>query len=363
MLDHLMAQPRVAVDTEANSLYAYYHKVCLIQLSVPGADYLVDPLAFAHLEPLAALFADPGIEKVFHAAENDVLLLKRDHGFHFAHLFDTMIAARILGWPGVGLATLLQEHFGVQLDKRMQRTDWGKRPLTAEQMAYARLDTYYLLSLRDRIHCDLVARRRWDEAQDTFDALPQIEFIEKPFDPEGFWRINNARDLSGRQLAVLREMYLFREECARRVDIPPFKVLNDHVLITLSERQPTNRDLLRSISGLSPIARDRFGADLLQAVRRGQSAPIPTALHRPQNGNARPDEATLVRYEALRAWRVQQAAERGVDTDVILTNETLMRIARENPRSLDDLARLDHLSPWKLQTYGPVLLAILSTSN
>ncbi len=360
MLNRLLAQPRVAVDTEADSLFAYHHKVCLIQFSIPGLDYVVDPLALADLRPLGALFSNPCVEKVFHAAENDILALKRDYGFQFAHLFDTRIAARILGWPRVGLAALLQEHFGVKLDKRLQRTDWGKRPLSPEQLAYARLDTHYLLPLRDRIYAELVARDRWEEAQDAFAALPAIEFTDKPFDPNGFWRIEGARRLSGRQLAVLRELYLWREECARHANLPPFRIVHDRGLVLLSERQPVTLSALRRFPGLSILVRNHFSRELLSAIHRGQMAPIPTPPQQPQNDHARPDKATQARYEALRSWRTRQAAERGVDPDVVLTNELLWQIARRNPQSLEELAQIGQLSPWKLRTYGPTLLAVVA---
>lgn len=360
MLDRLLAQPRVAVDTEANSLFSYYHRVCLIQFSIPGLDYLVDPLALADLRPLDVLFSNPHVEKVFHAAENDILMLQRDYGFQFAHLFDTMIAARILGWPHVGLAALLQEHFGVQLDKRMQLTNWGKRPLSPEQLAYARLDTHYLLPLRDQIYKELVARDRWEEAQDAFVALSKIEFVDKPFDPDGFWRIERAHRLTGRQLAVLRELYLWREECARHADLPPFKIVNDRTLILLSRQQPATLSALERFPGLSLLVRAHFSRELLNAIRRGQVAPIPTPPPRLQHQSSRPDAATQARYDALRSWRTRQAAERGVDPDVVLTNEVLWQIARRNPRSLEELAQLGSLSPWKLRAYGPALLAVVA---
>ncbi len=360
MLDRLLAEPRVAVDTEADSLFSYRHKVCLIQFSIPGLDYLVDSLALVDLHPLGALFSDPHVEKVFHAAENDILMLQRDYGFRFVHLFDTMIAARILGWPRVGLAALLQEHFGVRLDKRMQLADWGQRPLSPEQLAYARLDTHYLLPLRDRIYAELVARHRWEEAQDAFAALSRIRFVDKPFDPDGFWRIEDAHRLSGRQLAILRELYLWREECARRADLPPFKIANDRTLILLSRRQPATLGALRHLPGLSSLVRTHFSCELLSAIRRGQVAPIPTPPQRPLSEGSRPDAATRARYEALRSWRTRQAAERGVDPDVVLTNEVLWQIARRNPRSLEELAQIGLLSPWKLRAYGPALLAVIA---
>ena len=360
MLDRVLAQPRVAVDTEADSLFSYYHKVCLIQFSIPGLDYLVDPLALADLRPLGALFSSPRVEKVFHAGENDILMLQRDYGFQFTHLFDTMLAARILGWPHVGLAALLRERFGVELDKRMQRTDWGRRPLSPEQLTYARLDTHYLLPLRDRLYEELLARHRWEEAQDAFTALSKIEFVDKPFDPDGFWRIEGIRQLNGRQLAVLRELYLWREECARCADLPPFKIASSRVLILLSQRQPTTLRALRQFPGLSSLVCNHFSFELLSAIRRGQVAPIPTPPQRLSSEGSRPDAATQARYEALRCWRTRQAAKRKVDPDLVLTNEVLWQIARRNPQSFEELAQIGLLSPWKLRTYGPALLAVLA---
>ncbi len=143
----LREQPAIAVDTESNSLHAYQEQVCLIQFSTPQADYLVDPLADLDLSPLGELFANPAIEKVFHAADYDIACLKRDFGWSFANLFDTQWAARILGWSQVGLASILKTHFNVHVNKKWQRFNWGERPLPTEALDYARLDTHYLLPL------------------------------------------------------------------------------------------------------------------------------------------------------------------------------------------------------------------------
>jgi len=145
----------LGVDTESNSLFAYREQVCLIQFSTSDEDALVDPLALDDLSPLADIFASPKIEKIFHAAEYDLICLKRDFGFSFANLFDTMVAARILGWEEIGLGSILKAEFDVQLDKRFQRANWGKRPLAAELINYASRDTHYLIPLRDRLWSDL----------------------------------------------------------------------------------------------------------------------------------------------------------------------------------------------------------------
>src|SRR5512139_501768 len=162
MVDALSQTPIIAVDTESNSLHAYREQVCLVQFSTPTTDYLVDPLALQDLSPLAPLFADPGIEKIFHAAEYDLLCLSRDFGFKFANLFDTMLAARILGRNMVGLGSLLESEFGILLDKRHQRADWGKRPLPEDQLSYARLDTHFLIPLRNHMRQELQDRQWWE---------------------------------------------------------------------------------------------------------------------------------------------------------------------------------------------------------
>ena len=182
-LQVLSTENRLALDTESDSLYRYFYKVCMIQVSTGSIDYLLDPLRLPDLRPLGQFLADPSIQKVFHAAENDVLLLKRDFKFSFDNIFDTMLAARILGRRGVGLAALLREHFGVELDKRVQLTDWGHRPLTGQQLSYARLDSRFLLPLCDLLTDELHAKRRWREAQEAFADLPDLLFVEKPFSP------------------------------------------------------------------------------------------------------------------------------------------------------------------------------------
>ena len=356
MLGALAGEPVIGLDTESDSLYRYFPRVCLIQVSTRQADYVVDPLSVPDLAPLGALLADPGVEKVFHAAENDILALKRGFGFEFAHVFDTMLAARILGYRRVGLAALLQEKFDVELDKRTQLTDWGHRPLTPEQLNYACLDSHYLLSLRDLLKEELVARGRWREALEAFSALPGIPYVAKPFDPEGFWRCREARYLNPTELAILRELYLWRDGQARAMDRPPFKVASDECLVRLSREQPSRLADLH----LSGWQIRRFGSAIVAAVARGKTASAPQPPNRHLNREHRLDPATVTRYDRLRAWRGQRAAERGVEADVVLTNEALLTIARAAPTTFGMLDGLAVMGPWKLEEYGVDVLAVLA---
>ncbi len=356
MLYRLAAVSAIAIDTESNSLYAYQERVCLIQFSVPGEDYLVDTLAMDDLPGLGPLLSSPETEKVFHAAEYDVMVLHRDYGFEINHLFDTMVASRIVGWNRYGLASLLEEHFGVHTDKRMQRTNWGRRPLTEDQIEYARIDTHYLLPLRDKLLRELEAQDRVKEARAAFERVTETRWSKREFDEDGFWRIKGAPDLTDEELAVLRELYLYREDRARELDRPPFKVLTDRALVRLSQQMPSSYAELGRTTGIPRRLPARERRSLLQVIEEGLRAPAPV---RPRRRGARPDEEIVDRYEALRGWRRERAKERGVEPDVVLSNRTLHAIADENPTSTQALADVGALNDWERDEYGRELIGLL----
>jgi ribonuclease D len=355
MLARLRTSPVVGVDTESDSLYVYFEKVCLLQFSTADADYLVDPLA-VDVTPLGDFFADERYEKVFHAAEYDILCLKRDYGFTFTNLFDTMVAARVLGWGQYGLGPILESRFDVQLNKQMQRYNWGVRPLRAEAMDYARQDTHFLLPLRSLQLKELRAQRRLDEARQAFQRQTQVEPTPKVFDPEDFWRIRGARDLPPAEQAALRELYIFRDRCARESNRPAFKVINDAALIRLAQVHPTDRRSLGQVKGLSYLMRQHEGAKLLEAIAKGLSAPPPC---HPRNRHNHLSDETVALYEALRAWRNNLAKARNVEPDVILSNNTLMALAKKAPRTPQALAGVEVLDDWQRKTYGDDLLRVL----
>lgn len=353
LIQALQAQPAIAVDTESNSLYAYHERVCLIQISVPGADYIVDPLAGLDLSPLGEVFADPGVQKVFHAAEQDIAGLKRDFGFQFANLFDTMRAARILGWPRAGLADLLREHFGVYTDKRYQRYNWGQRPLSLDALQYAAWDTRYLLPLRDRQMRELERTGRVRQAAESFARLAQTPPAGPHYGPDAFWRVRAVHSLNDRERAVLWQLYLWRDELARLQDRPPFRVISDEVLVRLARARP------RTLADLAALGRfprhwlRRYGPAILEAIARGESGlvPEPTCV-------AYSDDEQE-RYQALREWRRSIAEARGVAPDVILPNAVLRALAVRNPQTPEELAEVDGIGPWARETWGPDILRVL----
>ncbi len=364
----LASEALVAVDTESDSLFSYFEKVCLLQISTRETDYVVDPLALAQAETgdvsrgiatLGPFFADSGIEKIFHAAEYDILCLKRDYHFEFKTIFDTMIAARILGWKNVGLGNILQERFNVTLNKKMQRADWGHRPLTAEEIAYAREDTHYLIALHSLQLRELERLDRLEEAREEFERLTRAESAPRRFDPDGYWTISGARDLDKVGLGILRELYRFRDAQARKEDRPPFKILPDSAMMHVATTQPsTPRDLERR-GGISGYAAQHYGRAIIEAVARGRAAPQTALPHPRARGQAPLDNDGRARLGQLKEWRKLRAAARGVESDVIVSNDVLFAAARKNPRTLEALVAVSGLGSWKAKTYGEEILQVL----
>lgn len=365
MLARLRGEPALAVDTESNSLYAYREQVCLIQISVPGKDYLVDPLALSDLSGLGPLLADGEVLKVLHGAEYDLSVLRRDFQFTMENLFDTMWASRILGWPAHGLAALLKDHFGVSLNKKYQRADWGRRPLPPEQLDYARLDTHYLLALHDIQARELESAKRWPQALYRFQKLTRARREEKGFDPEGFWRLPGVRDLDDTGRGILRQLYLYREDRARSQNRPPFKVLSNKTLVDLSARRPRDSKELVEIRGVSHRMVRKYGRGILAAIHRGSGDSFawserPRPAGRSNGGSGgRPSAACQARFDALRTWRNETATARGVEPDIVLTNQALWSVATNNPRTLGDLASDGVLAPWQVDEFGRDLLAVV----
>lgn len=350
MLADLARQARIAVDTESNSLHAYREQVCLIQFSTPETDYLLDPFALPDLESLAPIFADPRIEKIFHAAEYDLICMRRDFGFAFVNIFDTMQAARILGYEKVGLDAALEKYFNVKVNKRFQKADWGARPLAPDLLAYARFDTHYLIPLRDALKAELEAKGRWALAHEDFCRACRVNGEAAGDAAEPWERFANRRGLNLRALTILRELMDLRETIAARLDRPPFKVMGDDKLVAIARAAPKTKKELAA-AGLSERQVGHWGAEILAAVGRGARSPL--VKRRPAQ---RQDEAVLRRLDALKAWRKDVAARMGVESDIVLPRPYLFSLAERGGK---DLKSILADSPSRLERYGEQILKLI----
>lgn len=357
MMERLRGAPILGIDTESNSLHAYFERVCLIQISLPDIDFIIDPLALKDLRALEEVLGNPAQEKVFHGADYDIGTMRRDFGFTFENVFDTMLACRLLGIKRFGLANLLEERLGVHLDKKMQRYNWGRRPLDRDALDYARLDSHYLIPLRHQLFDELRARRKEAQAREVFTRVAGAEWHRPPFDPEGFWHIQGAHSLDPAGLGVLREVYLWRDAMARRQDRPPFRVLSNTALLEISRRRPKTLEELEDIPGMSVHLRRRYASDLLRAVARGVQSPISSP---PKNGSGpRFTWEEKERFERLRAWRAGYAQRRDEETDILISNRILKSIAQAVPRTVEELRAVEEISDYLIEHYGEEILRAL----
>ncbi|MFO3796612.1 MAG: ribonuclease D [Anaerolineales bacterium] len=355
MLADLRRWPQLAVDTESNSLYAYQEQVCLIQISTPETDYLIDPLALPDLYPLGPIFANPEVEKIFHAASYDLLCLHRDFDFHFTNIFDTMHAARVLGQRTVGLGALLEHYFGVHLDKRHQKANWAERPLPAERMEYARLDTHYLIPLRKILAKELQQVGRQQLAQEDFRRM-EVESITTAVRRPRWERLAEAYTLTSRQRMRLQALWEWREDTAKRLNRPPFKVVSERVLLQLAQTPPQGWYELTRL-GLSGRQMHLWGKEILQVLEKADSQEPPAYIAPPLA-----DATRIERLERLKAWRKRVAQRWGVESDVILPRSLMETLAQCNPASIEEIGEILKDSPWRFQSFGEELLEVLKPS-
>ena len=271
LIERLLLEQHIALDTESNSFYAYFERVCLIQISTSEADFIVDPLALDNISRLGEVLLNPNIEKIFHAASNDVLGMKRDFHFQVRNLFDTAIASKLLGYKQLGLARIMEEHFGVILNKKWQRYDWGKRPLKKEHLEYARFDTHFLIELRHRLADNLQALELWENAILAFAKACEQEFQERTFHPESFIQINGAQSLDPAGKRILKALYLYREHEARRRNRAPFRILSNDTLLRLAHNPPKDMKEFYQVKGLPrPYHNSRAAHNLLKLIHNSE---------------------------------------------------------------------------------------------
>ena len=369
----LSREPLVAADTEAASFHRYRDRIFLIQLSSPSRTEIIDPLAVADLSPVGQLLADAKVEKIFHDADYDLRILDRDYGFRARRLFDTRIAAQLAGEPAVGLAALLEKYAGVKLAKEHQKADWSRRPLPPAMLAYAAADTAHLPALREQLRARLIALGRLIWAEEEFTRLEDLRWTGGgggapdgaggggAGGPDAFLRVKGAKALTPRQLAALRELYLWREALAAEQDRATFRIIGNDALLAVAKALPGAPPELNGIAALPASLAARYGPALLDGVRRAVALPeteLPRVERVPRQAR---DPALEARVERLKAARNRAAADLGLDPGVLCGRSTLEAVARAQPPPNDraGLSRIGELRRWQIEAFGDALLAAL----
>ena len=359
LFERFRSEPLLAVDTEAASFHRFHDRVYLLQLSSRHETAVVDPLAVSSLAPLGAVLANPAVEIVFHDADYDLRLLNLEFGFQASNLFDTRIAAQLLNEPGVGLAALLEKYAGVKLDKRYQRADWSARPLSREMLEYAAADTDHLPKLRDLLREQLQARGRLGWAEEEFALATQSRWSPADADEPAYLRLKGAKALPGRALAVLREVFEWRDRLARRTDKAAFRILNNEPMLLMAKSPPRSMAELKAVRGIGGEQAERRGQEILAAVQRGLAIAEADLPQVPRSPRRAPDQAFETRLERLKVARNHLATQYQLAPGVLCPNGTLEAIARMNPSTPEQLAQVPELRRWQLREIGGGLLTAL----
>jgi ribonuclease D len=354
-LDGIAGTREIAIDTEGASFHKFVDRVYLVQLSTRNQHAIIDPLAVAALPTLGALLTDPGVEVVFHDADYDLRLLRQDYGWQVRGLFDTRIAAQLLGIRQFGLAALLDANFGVKLDKKHQRADWSMRPLTEDMLAYAAQDTLHLLELRDVFRAALENKGRLAWAREEFARLEAVEWTADD-QVNAFLRIKGARDLSRRELAILRELAAWRDTAAAAVDRATFRVIGNETLLDIARVAPASPEALSAIKGVPRGWNHARLAEVLAAVQRGVDVPEADLPKFPRAPRWDRDPKFDERANALKKVRDEIAVKLDLDPGVLGSREKLEAVARRMPRSLSELEEIPDLRKWQIEVMGEEML-------
>jgi ribonuclease D len=356
MIARISGAASIGIDTEADSLHSYFDKVCLIQITANGEDYVIDPLAKIDIAPIGRILGDRNVTKILHGGDYDVRILNRDFGFVISNLVDTMICAQLLGYEAFGLAALLERHFGVKADKTHQRADWAMRPLPPDMLAYAAMDTRYLERLAAELREQLTALGRWEWALEEFSRLEAIRYRETDEDVERWRRLKNIGGFDRRSLAVVRDLYNWRDQLARKADRPPFKVIGNDAIVDIARERPDSHSALGRIRTLSKHHYGRYGDDLLRIVKGAMQIPEAELPERAEGKAWIRDRELEARVDRMKKVRDRVAKELAIDASVLSPRHVLTTIASLNPENVDALTAVPAMREWQRRLIGEEIL-------
>lgn len=364
LAEELAGVDEFALDLEAAGFHRYSDRLCLVQVSTRERTWVVDPLAFDVRSVLQVPVEDPDIRTVMHGADFDLRLLDRDLDLSLRGLFDTQVAASLLGESAIGLASLLEKHLGVKLSKKHQKADWAQRPLPDELLAYAAADTRHLFELADRLRRKLEDQGRLVWALSECREMEGIRW-EEPGDEDPVIGVKGARDLDPRELERLRAALEWRDEIARAQDRAAFRVAGDPTLLEVALRRPRSADELARIRGMSGRMAREQGEDLVRRLDRADALPAAELRSFPPvpRGRGRPPPEIEERTGRLKSARNRRAAELGIDRGTLLSNAVLEEIAREAPRSREALESVPGIKEWQVEATGDAVLSVLSSEE
>ena len=355
----ISATREIALDTEGASFHRFVDRIYLLQLSTRQHHAVIDPLPIGVPSGLGALLEDPSVEIVFHDADYDLRLLQQDYGWQVRTIFDTRIAAQLLGYTAFGLAALLERFFEVKLDKKHQRADWSMRPLTDGMLDYAAQDTRHLLQLKDQLASELERMGRTAWAREEFSLLEGTRWQDET-PGTAYLRVKGARDLSRRELAVLRELVPWRDTVAGLLDRATFRVLGNEQLLDIARTQPRTKEALAKVKGMPRAVLEQRGQELLDAVGRALAVPETELPKFPRAARWDRDPEFDARVSSLKTARDAAAKRLQLDPGVLCSRDRLEAVARRNPATVEEVAEVNELRRWQVAELAEAFVEALA---
>jgi ribonuclease D len=345
----------LALDTEGASFHRFVDRIYLLQLSTASHEAVIDPLPIGTPAQLGALLEDPQVEVVLHDADYDLRLLHQDYGWRVTHLFDTRVAAQLLGIRAFGLAALLEQYFGLKLDKKHQRADWSMRPLTPDMLDYAAQDTRHLLGLRDRLRHELEKKGRLHWAKEEFVRAEGTRWDPDAAEPP-FLRMKGARDLTRRELARLKELVEWRDTIASALDRASFRVAGNETLLDLARLAPTTREALFAVKGFPRGMTEARAQEALHGILRGNAVTEADLPRFPKAARWDKDPEFDDRVAKLKSVRDVVAADLDLDPGVLCSRDRMEAVARKKPRHVEEFDTIPELRRWQVEVLGGVFV-------
>ncbi|MGM0642241.1 MAG: ribonuclease D [Thermodesulfobacteriota bacterium] len=354
----LASEDRIAVDLEADSMHHFTEKVCLIQIACSKGVHLVDPFKIERIQVLKPVLESPSVEKILHGSDFDIRSLDREYGIGIVNLFDTEIASRLLGIRERGLAALLKEYFNVDLDKKFQKTDWTRRPLTGEMLAYCAADAAYLVELSDILKQKLSAEGRLEWAAQECEKQSRVRY-EAGKDSFLFLKFKGAGKMDSRTLTVLEFLLRARRKIAEKKDLPLFKVMGANSIARMAWKKPVTKGMLKRTGALSEKQMAMYADQCIRAVKEAVELPAAELFTYPKSRGARLSEMEQKRVKALKKIRTEKSTSTGIEEGFLMNNTLITALAKENPARREEVFGMENMSPWQAELLADDVLRVL----
>ena len=354
----LETEQKIAVDLEADSMHHFTEKVCLIQIGSSKGVFLVDPLQTDRIDLLAPVMADPLVEKIMHGADFDVRSLDRDFGIRVSNLFDTEIACKIIGIRERGLAALAKEYCNADLDKKFQKTDWTRRPLTDDMLSYCAEDVAYLFRISDILKKSLLEKGRLEWVRQECEKQTRVRF-EQNNDSPLFIKFKGAGKMDSRTLTVLEYLLHMRMKIAEKKDFPLFKVMGADSLSRMAWKKPVTKEMLKRSGALSDKQMSMYGNACIRAVKEALELPGPELFTYPKNRGTRVSDIEQKRIKALKKMRTKKSTAMEIEEGFLLNNALITVLAKTNPTRREEVAEMENISPWQAELLADDILRAL----